>query len=240
MLFFFDALDSPNLFRKLLKRNVTLPIGPIFEICPTVGLNIDALQHGNDETRKQVFQLLQDLMIKNVVFLDRKQPRISNFDCKRRFPQHTSIEITPSTQASLVTLVIRQKVEFSGQINRTGDICNLKKGKMNWSPLQKNRDNDTIPFHTHPMACYKHFNTKFGWPSDGDIFGIEPPKNRKHYFAHLVVSLEGIYLMTTWKKTCSYSPIRTKKDSIVCLEKNLTKCSWLLLPWSFSQSWFIF
>ena len=172
-----------------------------------------------------------------IIFDKNSYPRYSTFHCKVDVEdmEFKPLELTPDVQTTLFDIVRKSKKEVSGTI-KSGRIQNMKEGTPVWAPLQPDRTLTSIPFHTHPADTLKKFKVNYGLPSREDLGYINPPPEGT-INAHLLVSTEGIYVIS--KKTCT-PPLVKKGMSKKEFSKTLDDCSFLLLPWCFENSWFIF
>lgn len=175
---------------------------------------------------------------KYIIFTSNKNPRYSSFRCKVSTGKNDfePIELTPKIQNTLFRMVELLKEEWSGVLKNSG-LSNLKEGSSVNAPIQPDRTHDAIPFHTHPVLTYKKFKVNYGLPSVADLKNLHSkplPPNVSN--AHLLLSREGIYVIA--KKTCESVPKVHLSDKQ--FKQILTDCSFILLPWNFAQSWFIF
>lgn len=222
MLICLTVSEIPFATKDKLQSQMFFPQGPIWTLCNRVG--IEENQHES---------------LNKVVFMNEKEPLMATF-VTPVLNTFTYIPLWKVIQDQLKDLLYHD-VEHSGYLNEQGQICSLKKGKVNWSPLQPTRDHTHLPFHTHPLSAYKLFNATYGWPSEGDIHGVVKSKVGK-VVSHLVISIEGIYLMLDNIKdiaTCKVPLVKNEKHDQRDLRYNLKHCSWLLLPWT-EQDWFMY
>lgn len=132
------------------------------------------------------------------------------------------VAITPATMRKLRRLIYSD-VEYSGRVGSRG-IQSLDRGTVNWSPVQRDRDVDGIPFHTHPLINYGIRDTNAGWPSRSDVANI-PESYRA---SHLIPCVEGVYVLS--KTTCN--PLKkTRHFTETEITKSVRDCSWLLFSW---------
>lgn len=165
-------------------------------------------------------------------------PRYSSFKCKITVDrkEFVPIELTSETQLELHDMVTESKEEVSGLIKSDG-IHNTKTGSATNAPLQPDRTTHAIPFHTHPAGTYEMFSINYGLPSTSDLKYLHSEPLSKNVFnAHILPSIEGIYVIA--KKTCNKVP--KVNLTVPQFNKVLNDCSFILLPWNFNQSWFIF
>lgn len=173
-----------------------------------------------------------------IVFDARRCPRYSSFRCnvKVGHERFEPIELTPRVQSILYKMVTDRKKEVSGII-RNDEIRNVQEGSPVWAPIQADRTVNAIPFHTHPVSTYRQFDVNYGLPSITDLKYLHTgrlPSGVQN--THLLMSREGIYAIA--KKTCDNVPkIWLDKTQF---NKVLVDCSFILLPWNFNQSWFVF
>lgn len=225
MLICLTVNELPITVKKQLQAQKFFPLGGKWPyLCTLIGI-----EESNDV----------QLNFNNVVFMNNRNPIIATF-VTQVLNKFTYIPVWRSVQDQLKGFLYHE-TEYSGYINNKGQVCNVQKGKVNWSPLQPTRDHTHLPFHTHPLSAYKLYNATYGWPSEGDVHGVAK-SNVGKLVSHLVVSLEGIYLMTgniTNMATCKVPLVKTKKHNQDDLRHNLKQCSWLLIPWS-EQDWFMY
>ncbi len=224
MLLCITITEVPLNIKGQLQSQLFFPQGPIWTLCNRVGI-----EEAPDK----------NLNFDKVVFMHNKEPLMATF-VTPVLSKFTYIPLWKGIQDQLKELLYN-KVEHSGYIDAQGQICNLKEGKVNWSPLQPTRDHTRLPFHTHPLSAYNLYNATYGWPSEGDIHGVVKSKVDK-IVSHLVISLEGIYLMLDNimdMATCQAPLVKTDKHDQGDLRYNLKHCSWLLIPWA-DQDWFMY
>lgn len=228
MLISLAVSEIPPLVTRKLQSQSFFPQGPIWTLCNRVCLDLTATEgRGGTSTPTQI------------IFMNDKDPMIATF-VSPVLRTLTYIPLRRTVQGQLRKLLYHS-VEHSGYLDQQGQISNLKEGKVNWSPLQPTRDHTRLPFHTHPLSAYKLFKATYGWPSEGDIHGV-PSSAVGKVVAHLVVSLEGVYLMLGNIKdmaTCEVPLVKNKKHDQRDLQYNLKHCSWLLLPWA-DQEWVLY
>lgn len=173
-----------------------------------------------------------------IMFNERRHPRYSSFMCEVTVAnrRYTPIELTPQTQVQLFEMVRDLKEEWSGLLKNEG-ICNLLEGSDVTAPMQPDRTPDAIPFHTHPVGTYEKFRVNYGLPSITDLKHLHSnPLPSNVVNAQLLLSREGIY--TIAKKTCDHVPkVHLSERQF---NRVLDTCSFILLPWNFERSWFIF
>jgi len=224
MLICLPVSEIPSAVKGQLQSQMFFPQGPIWTLCDRITIEEDQVKNLN---------------LNKVVFMNDKEPLVATF-LTPVLHVFTYIPLWKVVQDQLKDLLYHD-VEHSGYIDEQGRICNLKKGKVNWSPLQPTRDHKHLPFHTHPLSAYKLYNATYGWPSEGDIHGVVTSKVGK-VVSHLVISLEGIYLMLNNIKdmiTCQVPLVKNERHEQDDLRYNLKHCSWLLLPWA-EQDWFMY
>lgn len=61
-----------------------------------------------------------------------------------------------------------------------------------------------VVFHTHPDMSYLYTNSYMGWPSGGDFVNTIHNHFYKNLLAHLVISKEGIYILSVHPAWQSY------------------------------------
>lgn len=164
-----------------------------------------------------------------IVLTEDGLPRYSNFHGPY------SIKISPSTQQKIYNLVINEKNEVSGVITSDSSIKNLKFGDPQKSPIQQERLIHQIPFHTHPKSTYATYNTKYAWPSQGDVRLI-PAADDPMVTSHLLFTVEGIYLLA--EPICV--PPQKRQISENKFNVLLEDCQWVLLKWDFDHSWYVY
>ncbi len=216
--------EIPPAVKGQLQAQTFFPQGPIWTLCDRVSIDEDQAKQLNPT---------------KVVFMNDREPLIATF-ATPVLSKFTCIPVWKLVQDQLKDLLYHE-VEHSGYLDEQGRICNLKRGKVNWSPLQPTRDHTRLPFHTHPLTAYKMYNATYGWPSEGDIHGVVKSKVGK-IVSHLVISLEGVYLMLDNIKgmaTCQLPLVKNEKHDQCDLKYNLKHCSWLLLPWA-GQDWYMY
>lgn len=86
---------------------------------------------------------------------------------------------------------------------------------------------DIVPglynFHSHPIDAYKKYNVKLGWPSGQDYIGFLLSVIEDNTIFHLVITLEGIYIISLSKFWCTMKDKLTSKIGIF-IEKNYDFC----------------
>ena len=173
-----------------------------------------------------------------IMFDNLRRPRYSSFRCKVTVArkEFVPIELNSTTQRKLFNLVTERREEVSGLLKNKG-LHNIQTGSATNAPIQPDRTAEAIPFHTHPVGTYEMFSVNYGLPSTSDLRYLHSAPLANNVFnAHLLPSREGVYIIA--KKTCDDVP----KVNLTEPQFNqvLTDCSFILLPWNFNRSWFIF
>ena len=60
-------------------------------------------------------------------------------------------------------------------------------------------ENATFNFHSHPLEAYNFFNTRLGWPSGHDYKGFLDSYLDTGTILHVVVAIEGVYIISIKK-----------------------------------------
>ena len=216
----------------------TFTIGKSISSLPgdVIGIELSPIERSLMRHTKRHFQ---NFIPSNYIVFDKNhRPRYSSFKCKIHVDGNDfiPIELKAITQTRLFEMVTEFREEVSGLLSDDG-IHNLKTGSPTKAPIQPDRTTTNIPFHTHPVKTYEMFNVNYGLPSSSDLkYLYSKPLARNVFNAHLLPSREGIYAIA--KKTCNNVPKKTlDKDQF---HNILTDCSFILLPWNFNRSWFIF
>jgi hypothetical protein len=78
-------------------------------------------------------------------------------------------------------------------------------------------------FHSHPRNAYEHYNVKLGWPSAQDYIGFLLALMEDDTVFHLVITLEGIYIMSL-SKEWSIDKDKLDKKTVKFIEKEYNFC----------------
>ena len=73
-------------------------------------------------------------------------------------------------------------------------------------------------FHSHPKNAYKEYNVKLGWPSAQDYVGFLLAIREDNTVFHMVITLEGIYILSL-SKDWSCNKDRLYNDEIIKIIK---------------------
>jgi len=77
-------------------------------------------------------------------------------------------------------------------------------------------------FHSHPRNAYKKYNVKLGWPSGQDYIGFLLATIEDGTVFHMVITIEGIYIITLTKES-ALSNFLDKKIGVF-IKKNYNFC----------------
>lgn len=101
--------------------------------------------------------------------------------------------------------------EISGVLTITNSFYNKSKSEMIWKVdliegTKSEGDNENIiiendryTFHTHPKDAYIRYNVEFGWPSGQDYVGFLNGVLSVKSLFHVVVTIEGVYIISLSK-----------------------------------------
>ena len=68
-------------------------------------------------------------------------------------------------------------------------------------------------FHSHPRNAYKKYNVKLGWPSGQDYIGFLLASIEDGTIFHMVITIEGIYIITLTKDSAVSNFLDKKIES---------------------------
>lgn len=71
-------------------------------------------------------------------------------------------------------------------------------------------ENATYNFHSHPLEAYDHFNTRLAWPSCHDYKGFLDSYLDTGTILHVVVAIEGVYVVSIKKEFVNSKSILLK------------------------------
>ena len=77
-------------------------------------------------------------------------------------------------------------------------------------------------FHSHPRNAYKKYNVKLGWPSGQDYVGFLLASIEDGTVFHMVITIEGIYIITLTKESAVTNFLDKKIG--VFIKKNYNFC----------------
>ena len=83
--------------------------------------------------------------------------------------------------------------------NNIIELCLNKNSIIEGTKQGVNIKEGLYNFHTHPKKAYKDNNVKVGWPSAQDYIGFLNSYMKYKTILHVIISLEGIYLLTLKK-----------------------------------------
>ncbi len=63
---------------------------------------------------------------------------------------------------------------------------------------------DSITYHTHPYPTYLHYDAKYAWPSKTDYTSILDTLTHGRAVAHIVVTMEGVYIVSLGDHFCDH------------------------------------
>ena len=78
-------------------------------------------------------------------------------------------------------------------------------------------------FHSHPINAYRKYNVKLGWPSAQDYIGFLLASKEDETIFHLVITLEGIYIISLTKEWVTKKNLLTNK-ALKFIEKEYNFC----------------